>query len=193
MHNVTYKRDIFSRFDYHQTEGISYTDMEWIFAPMARVQSFTYLPLPLYKYLIGREGQTISPEQIRRSSGQALKLANSMLTMYREVGDVPSATHNYLYFRLTRQIKSLYRTFLAESPGLELDGIASFDKRLKTELPDLYSECGRITMGPFIRIRYVDYWRRNGYASQPRWFYSLFNGYTKALIWCKKILRIHHV
>lgn len=193
MHNVTYKRDIFNRFDYHQTEGISYTDMEWIFAPMARVKTFVYLSLPLYKYLIGREGQTISPEQIRRSSGQALKLANDMLTMYREVGEVPSAIHNYLYFRLTRQIKSLYRTFLTESPGLELEGIASFDKRLKTELPDLYSECGRITMGPFIRIHYVDYWRRNGYASQPRWFYSLFNGYIKLLFWCKRVLHLDHV
>ena len=192
MHNVTYKRSIFSTFDYHQTEGISYTDMEWIFAPMAHVHTFTYLPIPLYKYLVGRAGQTISSEQIRRSSDHVVKLANSMLTMFTKTGDIEPAIYNYLYFRLNRQIKSLYRTFLAEFPGLNLDGLVTFDKRLEKELPQLYSDCERITMGPFIRIRYVNYWRKHHYAPQPQYFYTIFNGYMNTLFWCKKRLHIDH-
>lgn len=193
MHNVTYKRDVFRRFSYHQTEGISYTDQEWIFAPMARVRTFTYLPLPLYKYLIGREGQTISPEQIRRSSGHVLKLANSMLTMYKEAGKTVPVMYNYLYFRLARQVKSLYRIFLAECPGLDLDGVAAFDKRLNQEMPQLYSDCAQTTMGPFIRIRYVAYWRAHGYGPQPGLFYTIFNAYNKTLFWCKRVLHINHL
>jgi len=193
MHNVTYKRALFNLFDYYQTEGISYTDQEWIFAPMARVRNFTYLSLPLYKYLIGREGQTISPEQILRSSSHALKLGNDMLTMYQGALDTEPAVYNYLYFRLSRQIKSLYRIYLAEVPGLELDGLKAFDERLKTELPELYNDCGQATMGPFIRIKYVSYWRKHQYVSQPRWFYTIFNCYTKTLLWCKHVLHIHHV
>ena len=193
MHNVTYKRTLFSQFSYHQTEGISYTDQEWIFGPMARVRTFTYLALPLYKYLIGREGQTISPEQIRRSSSHVLKLGNDMLTMYLEADKTEPAINDYLYFRLCRQIKSLYRIYLTEAPGLELDGMAAFDKRLKADFPELYNDCGRATMGPFIRIKYVNYWRQHQYAPQPKYFYTIFNGYTKALVWSKRILNIHHV
>ena len=193
MHNVTYKRTLFSQFSYYQTEGISYTDQEWIFGPMARVRTFTYLALPLYKYLIGREGQTISPEQIRRSSSHVLKLGNDMLTMYLEADKTEPAINDYLYFRLCRQIKSLYRIYLAEAPGLELDGMAAFDKRLKAELPELYHDCGQATMGPFIRIKYVNYWRKHQYAPQPKCFYTIFNSYTKALVWCKRILNIHHL
>ena len=193
MHNVTYKREIFSRFDYHQTEGISYTDMEWIFAPMARVRTFIYFPIPLYKYLIGREGQTISPEQIRRSNSHALKLANSMLTMYGQIDEILPALHNYFYFRLSRQVKSLYRTFLAEVSGLELKGLIDYDRRLKEELPELYDDCRRFTMGPFIRIHYVEYWRKHNYAPQPKLFYFLFNSYTKLLNWCKQLLHINRV
>jgi len=192
MHNVTYKKSIFSTFDYHQTEGISYTDMEWIFAPMAHVRTFTYLPIPLYKYLVGREGQTISSEQIKRSSNHVIKLANSMLTMFTETGDVEPAIYNYLYFRLNRQIKSLYRTFLAEFPGLNLNDLIAFDKRLEKELPQLYSDCGHITMGPFIHIRYVNYWRKHHYAPQPIYFYTIFNSYRKILFWCKRKLHIDH-
>lgn len=193
MHNVTYRRSIFSQFDYHQTEGISYTDMEWILAPMARVQTMIYFPIPLYNYLIGRVGQTISAEQIIRSSSHVVKLANSMLAMFLDAKDVTPAIYDYLYFRLTRQIKSLYRTFLAEVPGLNTDGLIAFDKCLKETLPQLYQDCARITMGPFIRIYYVDYWRKHQYAPQPTIFYTIFNGYTKTLFWCKKMLHIDHV
>lgn len=193
MHNVTYKRDIFSRFNYHQTEGISYTDMEWIFAPMARVKTFIYFPIPLYKYLIGREGQTISPEQMKRFVSHSLKLTNSMLSMYGEIDEVLPTIHSYLYFRLSRQVKSLYRIFLVEYSGLELDGLITFDNRLKTEQPGLYKESANITMSPLIHIHYVDNWRKRAYASQPKWIYILFNSYTKVLNFYKKILRINHV
>jgi glycosyltransferase involved in cell wall biosynthesis len=194
MHNVTYKRDIFSRFHYHQTEGISYTDMEWIFAPMARVQTFIYFPIPLYKYLIGREGQTISPEQIKRSIGHGLILTNSMLSMYDEaIKDADPGIHDYLYFRMLREVKSLYRSYLAEVPGLQLENLSEFDKRLKAEQPELYIDSACFTMGPFIRIHYVDYWRKHNYAPQPRLFYSLHNNYMKLLFWCKRLLGIHRV
>lgn len=193
MHNVTYKHDVFTRFNYRQTEGISYTDQEWIFAPMARVRTFTYLPLPLYKYLIGRKGQTISPEQAKRSSTHILKLVNSMLTMYQEAETTVPAMHNYLYFRLARQIKSLYRIFLAEVPGQELDGVAAFDQRLKQELPQLYDDCAKITMGPFIRIHYVSFWRSHNYRPQPRAFYTIFNSYSKTLFWLKRVLHVNNV
>ena len=34
MHNVIYKRSLLKNMDYIRTEGISYTDQEWIFYPM---------------------------------------------------------------------------------------------------------------------------------------------------------------
>lgn len=193
MHNVTYKRSLFGTFDYHQTEGISYTDQEWIFAPMARVRTFIYLPLPLYRYLIGREGQTISPAQIVRSANHNVVLANSMLTEYAEADKTDERIKAYLEFRLARQVKYLYRIYLAEYPGLDTDTLMAFDQRLKTGHPALYDETGRRTMGPFIRIRYVDYWRRHHYAPQPRWFYTVFNAYNKTLNLAKRIFGLQHV
>ena len=34
MHAVTYKTQIFKSLNYHQSEGISYTDQEWMFLPI---------------------------------------------------------------------------------------------------------------------------------------------------------------
>src|SRR5574344_1421553 len=62
MHNVAYKRDLLLSIDYKQTEGISYTDQEWIVSPFTKVRTATYFKLPLYRYTLGREGQTMSFE-----------------------------------------------------------------------------------------------------------------------------------
>ena len=59
MHNVIYKRSLLKNMDYIQTEGISYTDQEWIFYPMLKADSAVFFNLSLYRYTLGREGQTM--------------------------------------------------------------------------------------------------------------------------------------
>ena len=193
MHNVTYRRTLFERFEYHQTEGISYTDMEWIFLPMSHVRTVTYLPLPLYFYLVGREGQTIAPTQMKRSAEHNATLVNGMLDHYVKADKSDPSILAYLDFRLARQVKYLYRIYLAEFPGMELTKVIETDKKLKDIHPALYEATGRRTMGPFIRIKYVSYWRRHNYAPQPKYFYTLFNSYNKMLNWTKRLLGLHHV
>ena len=193
MHNVMYKRELFSRFEYHQTEGISYTDMEWIFCPMSYVRTFTYLPLPLYHYLVGREGQTIAPQQMKRSAEHQAVLCNDMLSHFALADKSVMAIRHYLDFRLTRQVKYLYRIYLAEFPDMDLTKIVAFDKRLKELQPQLYQTVGNRTMGPFIPIKYVQYWRNHNYAPQPRYFYTIFNAYNKALLFAKRLFGLHHV
>ena len=45
---------------YRQTEGILYTDLEWGTFPMLGVRKIKYLPVVVYRYFQGREGQSIS-------------------------------------------------------------------------------------------------------------------------------------
>ena len=48
MHAVCYKTSCFDNLHYHQTEGISYTDQEWVLLPWVNVLSLIYIPLSLY-------------------------------------------------------------------------------------------------------------------------------------------------
>ena len=48
---VAYKTDNLREMNYRQTEGISYTDEEWMFKPMSMVNSIQYFPNNLYLYL----------------------------------------------------------------------------------------------------------------------------------------------
>ncbi|MCR5819116.1 MAG: glycosyltransferase [Prevotella sp.] len=190
MHNVAYRRDIFRQFDYHQAEDISYTDTQWVFTPMAFVDSVIYFSIPLYYYLVGRAGQTMAPEQQRRSASHYIVLAKTMLNDYDTIIRNSEQVKVFLDFRLARLMKYVYRVFLAEWEGIDLSELISIDEQIRVNHPALYEETGRRTMGPFIRIRYVNYWRRHNHSKQPHLFYVIFNTYNRTLNLAKQIFHI---
>lgn len=66
MHAITYRRQILLDINYHQTEGISYTDTEWAFIPLMAVNTVCYVNLQIYNYLVGRPGQTMDISVLRK-------------------------------------------------------------------------------------------------------------------------------
>ena len=51
MHATTYRTEAVRSINYVQTEGISYTDQEWVFTPLSAVNSIAYFNYPVYLYL----------------------------------------------------------------------------------------------------------------------------------------------
>ena len=79
MHCVCYRTENLRRINYRQTEGISYTDQEWICLPMSTLTSLMYFPYVIYKYLVGRDGQTISPDVWNKNFWMELRGVNVMI------------------------------------------------------------------------------------------------------------------
>jgi len=67
MHNVIYKRNLLKKIGYLQTEGMPYTDQEWIFYPMLYADTVVFFNLSFYQYTLGREGQTMNWNSICRN------------------------------------------------------------------------------------------------------------------------------
>ena len=61
IHAIAYHRRVFDGWNYHQLEGLAYTDCQWVSEPMLRVKSVRFLPFAVTNYLVGREGQTTEP------------------------------------------------------------------------------------------------------------------------------------
>lgn len=80
MLGMTYRLGLLKSIDYSQTEGISYTDNEFVIIPMLFVKRIVYCPECVYHYFIGREGQTISVMSTPRSIGMYIRLFNSLGT-----------------------------------------------------------------------------------------------------------------
>ena len=84
MHGVCYKKSIFNNIGYHQIEGVSYTDQLWTFYPLTQVKSIYYFPNALYKYLIGREGQTMANLMEVKNIDQLMVVALEMARVFDE-------------------------------------------------------------------------------------------------------------
>lgn len=82
MHAFTYRTRLLKENNYYQQEGISYTDTEFVFIPQQYVKNILILNINLYRYLVGRVGQTVSQAPSRNRTEQYYKVATKLIHIY---------------------------------------------------------------------------------------------------------------
>ena len=153
MHSIAYRLENVRKLGYRQTEGISYTDTEWAFFPMQAVKTCCYFPKPLYRYLIGRAGQTMAPEVYKRGRSQELIITKRMV----EFWDVlPVEGRAYFDQYLLHRLRRIYMQNMVRNEDGDNEFLIEMDKFIKdhsTRLYELLDEClyGRREKIPFIR------------------------------------------
>jgi glycosyltransferase involved in cell wall biosynthesis len=164
-HALTYKTDNLREINYRQTEGISYTDEEWVFKPMVKAETLWYYPYAIYMYLRGREGQTYDPAVLKKDFGQIYQVTEELLDYYLKwetrVGE-NRIVSTYLQDGMIAKLALIYRLYLmklaTEEGNSKMEG---FDRRLKCKSERLYQWLGDC---PFkFGFRYVGKWRESGY------------------------------
>lgn len=160
MHAITYRRQILLDIDYHQTEGISYTDTEWAFIPLIAVNTVCYVNLQIYNYLVGRPGQTMDISVLRKSMPQ-------MMTVYKRLMQIYNGSHldthkNSILFdhRIDGFVERTYGQTLYNKV-LDKDELKSLDEMVKKYKPLLYEALGNLNDG---YVWYVKQWRRHNYS-----------------------------
>ena len=113
IHSVTYRTDVLRQIDYRQTEGIFYTDQEWVFYPMAIVKSWQYWPRVNYNYRLGRDGQSVSRETKICHISHEVQGMLINVRQYEEVKEQLCADAiAYMKLRLLERAKVIYKSFL---------------------------------------------------------------------------------
>lgn len=82
LHTICYRTRNLKKIQYRQTEGMPYTDTEWIIEPMITVSKLRYLPLQVTNYLVGRDGQTMYPKVLAISFRYILHITEGLLIRY---------------------------------------------------------------------------------------------------------------
>lgn len=167
MHKVAYRSSIFKEIDYHQTEGVSYTDLEWVFHPMSCVNTLFYYDEVIYKYLVGRDGQTIDAQTVLKRLSH---MERGLWVQLKVYNNIPKLNPAYKY--LTSVVK--YRVKLLYTWGIDKNAeydLVAFDKQLKEKYPYIYEDASSITlpMKVFnIQVPIVKMWRR---VKNRKWLY----------------------
>ena len=154
MHAVTYRTKMLIDAGYRQTEGISYTDQQWIFAPMAYVHQVGVFNKSVYQYMVGRVGQTVDPEvKLRRMKDRVLYVID-MIKQYDALNSFASKEiKGYLDARIHTNLKDIYITYFSNSEQVNRQLVYDFDVSFNQSSESLYYKLGDSS-------RYIKLWRQ---------------------------------
>lgn len=172
MHIVAYKRENIIKLNYKQTEGISYTDVEWTFLPITTVQTAFYLNQPLYNYLLGREGQTMNQNNVIRNINSLKTLSLSLIKNYTNSYIKNDLYQQYLRYRILLELIRIYKIYLIFKQK-DYKELIDFDKQIEQTNKEIYDSLENFTINKY--LKYIRVWRRFKYnkAIYPFLAYNL--------------------
>ena len=178
MHKLTYRTALLVKIGFHQTEGISYTDSEYVYYPLMAVNSIVFFDICLYRYFIGREGQSISiPSRIKHT--------DDMLVILMRIMASPSDKNEHNEFR--KQVGlSLLSTFLAsyywsvlviqKLTPINNENLRKLDSALKAWNDELYYKLDTVKC---LGLKYIKYWRRTNLTIIPSRIYCMLRKFFR--------------
>ena len=174
MHMVAYQTEKLRRMGYKQTEGISYTDQEWVFHPLSTVTKSYYCPITLYMYLVGREGQTMNPMIQRKYLSNKLIVFKNMLKIYSKENYVENV-NRWMMNKLLCNLHSLFKTNIIDLGDDKNQDIIDCDLFIKENYPKFYGESEKcLIVSKRFKYNYGHYWRKHyklNYYNPLLWVY----------------------
>lgn len=157
MHSLTYRLELLKGINYVQTEGICYTDTEYVFYPLIAARTIYFMNLSLYQYLVGRDDQSVSIASYKKNLTHVLLLSEKFVASEEAVLKAnPNADPiRNAYLRLFGSY--LCEIYLLHHPyNKELDyRIRSVITAIKSIAPQAYNEIEKLNVHKF---PYVKLW-----------------------------------
>ena len=174
MHGLTYRTEMLRQMNYRQTEGVSYTDLEWATYPLFVAQIIVFYNIDLYQYNMAREGQTMDPKVMARNIGQLEKVTEQLIqfTESHSFDSLSPIRQDFLRQYYLNRLRVVCKCHLLDMPR------ASFDAAHFSDLDARYRQVcqslglGTIKLYPENKILHFDvmaHWHRR-HSRWPQWF-----------------------
>ena len=106
MHCLIYSLDLLRRLDYVQTEGVCYTDTEYVYIPLSCARSIYFIDSSLYQYYFGREGQSMDSSVIIKNNEHYYKVIKNIARVHHS--DMPFNKNEPEVFAIIMQFSMLF-------------------------------------------------------------------------------------
>ena len=183
-HAIAYRTSFLKKQNYIQTEGVSYSDTEWIYKPLLYVRRIKYCPVTVYSYLFGRADQSMSPSQRAKGFKSMLKIEQSMLSTYLASKGKTDAIHEEIFrSKFVSNITYFYSTYMIAYVSEEtIKCLAEFDCFLKENCVEIYDAIANLTTAK-PKIKYVKAFRKNPHGLKYKTIVS-WNSFKEFLKRC---------
>jgi len=162
MHWITYNHKVFERFKYVQPEGVSYTDNIWAFIPIIFCHTGIFINMILYQYLLGREGQTMSPALLSQRIPHLIAVADCMADYYVKFSGKPTISRTLLR-NCVAVITCIYNRIMSHRSEQNMAYLRNFDTGLQAKAKDLYQAIGEYNIHKGIHYKIYQELRKANY------------------------------
>lgn len=147
MHAMTIRTALLKRMsaEYQLAidENCYYVDAEYILYPIPYVQTAAFLPDFVYQYRIGRSGQSVSLEKMRKNEANYDKVLHSLLHFYDRcrLEDIECSLPKVCYIaRIIARIAAGKVKILLSYPvsSAAKKHLTEFDRELRLQYPEIY-------------------------------------------------------
>lgn len=118
MHSMAVKTELFKRHNYYQTEGIGYSDTQYVFFADLYARNCTFFDKPVYRYYLGVDGQTVSMQAMIKNNSHFYENAICLLKDYVKLPATVSLYRNNL---LESSIDVLISYYISATIGITKD------------------------------------------------------------------------
>ncbi len=174
---LTYRLDVLKRINYRQTEHSPYTDFEWDIKPFSSVSSFCFFPLSVYRYLMGRDGQTVNVKNRKNIMWMENRVILGLVDFYSEVKTKVSPINaKLLETFICYLVRQVYIYYLLYFPKyLRESELIEYDNTLLKKSPYFYDMVSNSKdMRKFGTFSYVRDFREKGTRRRVKYYYYDF-------------------
>jgi len=185
MHALMYRTAMLRQMNYQQTEGISYTDLEWATYPMFVAKNIMFFNINLYQYNMAREGQTMSQQVMIRSVGQLEKVTSQLITFYDNYDKLTLSPIRLQFLQqyYLNRLRLVCKCYLFDMPreNFDIEHFAQIDAQYQTICKKF--NFGTIKLYPENKILHFDamaYWHRK-HKRWPKWFEAVNSAFDSII------------
>jgi len=185
MHFLAYRTEMLREIGYRQSEGISYTDIEWNTFPLFHAKDIVFHDIVLYQYMLGRPGQTMDPHSISNSLSHLENMTRSLIRYYQaaDLSHLSDTRRAFLEQYYLNRMRILIKTYLLDIPREDFD--SERFSALDVELQEVRKKMGLAQFRLFptnkiIRIDVYRYWQKH-HRRLPAWF-EHFNSWVDKVV-----------
>lgn len=175
MHCLTYKLSFIKGLNYQQTEGICYTDTEYVYQLLGTAKDLYCANIDLYQYYIGRDDQSMSPTVLSKNFSHFFKVLTRLIQFKS------SKENKNMTFLRQFYIQMLYSFTISIHLHNSFDN-KSIDDSLRSSIDTLKEQGDSIDFLSQLTIhkyKYALHWYRKDYRLFDQLFWLFVRRYDK--------------
>ena len=142
MHSMTIRTDLVRKTGMRIDENCYYVDVEFVMYPIPEVKSIVFLDEFVYMYRLGRQGQSMTLEKMRKNHRNHERVLKSLLKYYRKQR-TKGADREYLVYLengISNVLSSHFKIYLSFPCSVKMcRRLRKMDGKIHESYPDIYN------------------------------------------------------